>query len=656
MATNTSFIDRLKAIVYENYSDERFGVSELVAFYGISRSQLHKKLKKEVGKSISQFIKEIRLEESLKLLQGTDYTVSEIAYQVGFGSPAYFNTCFKDFYGFPPGEAKVRAEARSELSKDLTSDKTEVRILDLPGKKQNLWALLVIVILVIGVIGYYELRNSPNLPEINSPLAVINKDSDSLEKTVAVLPLKNWSGDPELEYISDGMTDAIINRLAKIKSIKRVIPFTSMLAYKKTDKSIVEIAKELGVKNILQGSFQISGDNVSIKVQMIDGISEQQYWENAYYQIWKTTEIFEIQSAVAENVAENINASITESEKKSIEQIPTSNKEAYRLYLQGNYQHQQLGGGSITNAMHLYERAIALDSTFIEPYFGLSGAYSLSGMVWGIIPEKEAWSNTKLILEKALKIDQRNSNAYQEAITRDYVVGAFYYEWDIEAIESFYNSTPDIIKPYVGVVEKQAFFDFAVKAGKFDDYLLIANYNLDNFPTLGASYAIKASALFFLGRKEEAIELLSIQDEIYDNDYFYLMETAKYYFYLGVQEKSKKQLSLFKSQFADRPPIIIWLGAVHAEMEEKTELVAKNLSLLEEAYNQKSSGSPAWFMALYYCHIKDYNKAFEWLWKSYDRHEIEMTWLKEEPILRPLKKDPRYLELYEKVGFSKLDL
>jgi TolB-like protein len=445
------------------------------------------------------------------------------------------------------------------------------------------------------------------------------------------------------------MTDAIISRMAKIKSIKRVIPFTSMLAYKKTDKTIVEIAKELGVKNILQGSFQLSGDNVSIKVQMIDGISEQQYWENAYYQIWKTTEIFEIQSAVAENVAENINASITASEKESIEQIPTTNKEAYRLYLQGNYQFQQRGGGSITNALHLYESAIALDSTFIEPYIGLSIAYLLSGAVWGIIPEKEAWSNAKLILQKALKIDQRNSNAFQEAITRRFVLGAFLYEWDIEAIDSVYNRTTAM--PHEGGIA-----DYAVKTGKFDDFLSFVNDNLDNFPTLGRSYVAKASALFFLGRQEEALALLSKQDEIYDEDYYFLMETAKYYLYMGEQEKSSSQLRLFKSKFADRPPIIIWLDAVHAEMEGQPEMVAKSLSLLEEAYNQKASGSPAWFMALYYCHIKDYDKAFAWLRKSYTRHEIEMTWLKEEPILRPLKNDPRYLELYEKVGFSILDL
>jgi tetratricopeptide (TPR) repeat protein len=231
---------------------------------------------------------------------------------------------------------------------------------------------------------------------------------------------------------------------------------------------------------------------------------------------------------------------------------------------------------------------------------------------------------------------------------------AFHYEWEIDEIEKIYTSSTNL-KRLRGNAEAHL-MDYTRKAGRLNDYLQMANNYMEKYPALSHSYVHKASSLFFLGRQEEAIELLSKQDEIYDNDYFYLMETAKYYLYMGEQEKSRRQLDLFKSQFVDRPPIIIWLDAVHTQMEGKTDLAAKNMSLLEDAYNQKTSGSPAWFMALYYCHIKDYDKAFEWLRKSYDRHEVEMTWLKEEPILKPLKNDPRYLELYEKVGFSKLDL
>ena len=174
-------------------------------------------------------------------------------------------------------------------------------------------------------------------------------------------------------------------------------------------------------------------------------------------------------------------------------------------------------------------------------------------------------------------------------------------------------------------------------------------------PELSGSHVAVACALFFQNRYPEAIGSLNIGEELFGNDYFFLMESAKYYHYLGEQEKSKKQLGLFKENFVDRPPIIHWLEAIHAEMEGNSEQVKETLDILEDLYNQNVSGSPAWFLALYHCHIKDYDTAFKWLQKSYDQHEVEMTWLKEEPVLRPLKNDPRYLELYEKVGFSIVD-
>ena len=181
------------------------------------------------------------------------------------------------------------------------------------------------------------------------------------------------------------------------------------------------------------------------------------------------------------------------------------------------------------------------------------------------------------------------------------------------------------------------------------------NNILDVLPPQSSGYEYKVSSLYFLGRHKEAMEVMAKYDELYDDDFYYLMETAKYYHYLRAEEKSKKQLELFKKHFPGRLPIILWLNAIHAEMEGKSVTVKRNLKILEDLYAQQTSGSPAWFTALYYCHIKDYDRAFEWLQKSYDRHEVEMTWLKEEPVLRPLRNDPRYLELYDKVGFSILD-
>ncbi|MCK5281208.1 MAG: hypothetical protein KAK04_21790, partial [Cyclobacteriaceae bacterium] len=127
--------------------------------------------------------------------------------------------------------------------------------------------------------------------------------------------------------------------------------------------------------------------------------------------------------------------------------------------------------------------------------------------------------------------------------------------------------------------------------------------------------------------------------------------TAKLYYYLDEYEKSKNHLKKVMINFPDHPPILLWLNAVYHHMDGNNEDVARYLSELNEKYDEGPSGSPAWFIALYYCTLKDYENAFIWLQKSYDRHEVEMTWFKEEPLLIPLRNDPRYKDLYRKIGF-----
>ncbi len=637
----SSLVKKLQQIVLANLNNEQFGVEDLAKSYGLSRSQLHKKLKKQVGKSVSQFIREVRLEEAKKLLEQEDITASEVAYQVGFSSATYFNTRFKDYFSYPPGEVRLRMNyERRNIENTVKQYNERDGLVKSNRPKWLLWGIGIGALLIAGVFLFmtsYRPEQSPG----NQHQALTMVDSISMEKTVAVLPLKNWSGDPDLEYISDGMTDAIIIKLAKIGSIERVVPFTSIKAYKNTAKSIKDIANELDVKNILQGSFQLAGEQVSVKLQMIDGDSEVQFWESEFKSKWKTDEIFDLQVLVAENVAEKMNAEVSFEEKIAIGQVPTDNKEAYQLYLQASYKFHSISKNEITQAIPLYEKAIMLDSTFIEAYLGLAVINLLSGAVWGIVPQDQAWSNTKRTYVKALEMDASNKNMHQELIKKQLLEGKVMYEWDIATYEKEYRNSPS--------------FGYAIKMGRHLEAFRMAKHALEEFPDRGYSYLGVASALFFLDRHKEAIDLLSKNEDLFIGDYFFLFESAKYFHYLGEQERSKRQLERFKDLFKDRPPIIHWLDAIHAEMEGNTELMNATLATLEDLYEQNASGSPAWFLALYYCHVKDYDKAFEWLQKSYDHHEVEMTWLKEEPVLIPLKEDPRYRDLYEKVGFSVLE-
>lgn len=252
-------------------------------------------------------------------------------------------------------------------------------------------------------------------------------------------------------------------------------------------------------------------------------------------------------------------------------------------------------------------------------------------------------------MEKALELDSTNQEVEEELYT-----GYFLYDWDLERVVRFYQTTSKVSfyvnTPIINI-------DFALKTGRYQEAIKAIDKQLLREPALlGILFCRKAEALLFLGNRDEALDLLNNTTIPYNDNWPYLREPAKQYFYLGKYEKSKNQLKKILTQFPNYPPILMWLNAVYAQMDGSSEKAYHYLAELQNKYNDGSSGSPAWFLAMYYCTSKDYEQAFQWLQKSYDRHEVEMTWLREEPLLAPMRKDPRYKELYDKVGFSSIGL
>jgi TolB-like protein/AraC-like DNA-binding protein len=638
MVNKNTFLEKLRAIVLDHYTDEQFGVRELVNHFGMSRSQLHRKLKSATGQSVSQFIREIRLEVALKILQEEEITASEVAYKVGFNSPTYFNTCFHAYFGYPPGEAQLQMK----LAK--SSSKTEVYTQSQSQRpRMNKRLLIWLAVVTLLVLSFFAFKY------FNLDSEELTDTSEEIKKSIAVLPLKNWSGDVELEYVSEGMTDAIISKLAEIEDIDRVIPFTSMIRYKDTQKDIQEIAKELNVAFILEGNFKLSGEQVQSNLKLIEASSLEHVWTMEYTGAWKSDEIFKMQSEVAQNVANTLSANIATNEMTALQYQPTESEEAYQVYLKAEYQLNKLSKYGLTNAIGLYEEAITLDSTYVEPYVGLATAYLISGAVWGLIPEQEAWNKSKPLFEKALVLDSLASGRNTTMINLQLHGGIFYYELDLPKVErqillSLTNKDQ--------LSSENLLFDYARKTGRLDYSLKLVKDELKINPTDGLEYMQMAFLQFMKGDTQSALALLEKYDPLYQDNYFYLLETSKWYFYMGEVEKSKQHLSTLMEHHEDRPPIVYWLLAVHSEIEGDEDTLNSSLTILNKQYRDVQSGSPAWFLALYYFHTGETDKAFDWLQKSYDRREVEMTWLKEEPMLKGVQNDPRYIELYEKMGFQ----
>jgi TolB-like protein/AraC-like DNA-binding protein len=641
------FIEKLTNIIDDNLEDEQFGVTQLATQVGLSRSQLHRKLKRIKGRSTSLFIREYRLEKALQLLRDNAGSSSEIAYRVGFGSPSYFNTCFRKYFGYTPGEVKFRiSQTGSELDNDQ-KDTYKPEIEDIPKRKSGgHWSkqkvLLLVAILSLVGFALYHLGQSDSLTTNKSIAGTIQNG-----KSIAVLPFKNFSGEASMDPFCDGMTDEVISRLTKIKSFDKVSSRTSVFKYRNTNKSMPEIAGELGVTHILEGNFQKSGDKIKVRLQLINAPLDNHYWSEEYAGEWDSNDIFNIQAAVAENVAKHMNVVITDEETKAIQKTPTNNKEAYRIYLLAKSQKYKENESSFTNAIPLFQKAIALDSNFIEPYIGLADVWMTGGLVWGIYPEQEAWTNGKKALERAQQI-----NSTYQGVEDMLVTGYFYYDWDFERVE------PYLIKRLTNFVFDRTpaiTADYAIKTGRYEEAVQAMDKSIAIDPSVGIFYTFKGEALMFMGRREEAIALMSSSMPLFSDDWWYLRESAKLLYYLGEYDKSSEQLDKLITNFPDNPPILIWLNTVYNHMDGKQNLVEQQLAELRGFYEKGSSGSPAWFIALYYCAAEDYEKAWEWLYKSYENHEVELTWFKEEPLLIPLRNDPRYKDLHLKIGFSKLE-
>ena len=640
-------LEKLRQIVMENLSNEQFGVDDLAKSYGISRSQLHRKLKKLTKKSISRFIREIRLDEAHKMLKQNTGTVSEIAYKVGFSSPTYFNTCYSEYFGYPPGEASLRANTV-----------VDERMYDTPKRtnKNRLYLVLAGAILALVLLSVYL------WPQDSEPVQNTSVDVTEIpeipEKSIAILPLKNWTGDPDQEYISDGMTDAIISRLAEINDIEKVVPFTSTILYKQSDQSIPELADRLGVNYIMEGSFQRFGNNFRINLRLVNAVSDKLNWSESFEGAWQINDMFEIQSRIAESIAERLEAQILEEEYEFLRRKPTLNKDAYTYFLRAEYNMLLLNRSGIENSKSLYEKAISIDPKFVDAHIRLALAWMLSGWVWGIHNEQDAWSKTKEYIDRVNKMDGITEHERKE-ISELYESGSYFFEWNFAPAKRYFEA-------YLATDTPVAFFsnnnrvvssislanDYAKHNGRYEEALLILKDIASRDSGAQAGYGVNEILLrLFLGQEEAAIRELNSNDDLYDNNFYYLMESSQIYYYLGDYSSLDNNVSKLMERFSDRPPRILFLNAINHNLKDEFEKENEFVQTLFKRYKENAPGSPGWFTALYYAHLGNQKKCLEWLEKCFERHEVEMIWLRTEPLLDFIKCDPHYFDLYKKVGF-----
>ncbi|HSS45647.1 MAG TPA: protein kinase [Thermoanaerobaculia bacterium] len=460
--------------------------------------------------------------------------------------------------------------------------------------------------------------------------------------TLAVLPLANLSGDPEQDYFADGMTEAVITDLAKIKAMK-VISRTSVMPYRNSKKSMREIASELKAAAVIEGSVMRSADRVRITVQLIDASSDQHLWAESYERDLKN--VFALQGEVAQAIAQRVRAVMTPQEQARLVQKRPVDPEVYELYLRGRHIMMRGGLEDVRKAIEYFQSGLAKDPKNALIYTGLADAY-IEKMSDVHESPVEATAKARAAAMKALELDESLAEAHTS-------LGSIklFYDWDWTGGEKELRRAIELDPGYSEAYRMYgAYLTMVGRQPEAVPYFEKAHKLNPLYPVGGYSY--------FMGHKyDEAIEQYRKSLEVEPGAMMYfglvlaLAEKGDYATAISEGEKATK--------LNDSPLLMTSLASAYARAGRRAD--SDHVLRQLEEISKHQGPAPAWHVGLngyvcpyevagVYAQLGDKDRAFEWLDKAYQNRSC-MYWLRVDPRLESIHTDPRFQELLAKMRF-----
>jgi len=463
-----------------------------------------------------------------------------------------------------------------------------------------------------------------------------NKIGNVPAKSIAVLPFENLSRDPDNAYFAEGIQDEILTRLAKVADLK-VISHTSTQRYKSSPDNLPQIAKELGVANILEGSVQKSQDQVRVNVQLINAATDAHLWADSFDR--KLIDIFAVESEIATKVADTLQAKLTGEEQHAISMQPTQNTEAYQLYLKGRYFWNKRTGPDLQKAIDYFKQAIEKDPSYALAYVGLGDSYILlSG--FGAARPQDSFPLAEAAAKKALQIDDNLAEAHT---TLGFSLCVHHLDFASSIREFALNPNYATAHHWFGDGPLLAVgqFDRAVAEGKraldLDPLSVIITADL------GADYLVAR-------RYNEAIEQFHKAIDLDPRFYYAHWNLAEA---LELKGNMRGALAEYKKavELDDDPFVLALLGQAYAKLGQRDEAL-KILAQLPQIGAHRYV--PSYSYALLHMALGEKDKAIEWLERSYQEGAgLDVIFLKVDPMLDPLQKEPRFQALVAKVFAEK---
>jgi TolB-like protein/DNA-binding winged helix-turn-helix (wHTH) protein/Tfp pilus assembly protein PilF len=515
--------------------------------------------------------------------------------------------------------APVKKEEFTQISKE------EAKAGVVPAGRRKLvpYALLIALLLVAAVAGYALYTREKPRPAMSS---------------IMVLPLENLSGDAAEEYFADGMTDALIGDLAQFGSL-HVISRTSSMHYKGTNKSLPQIAGEINVDAVVEGTVQRSGNRVVVRAQLIHAATDRHLWVQTYTR--DVRDVLELQSEIAQAIAREVQIQLTPGEQARLTARRPVQPKAYDNYLQGRYLYwNRRTEENLNKAIELFQNAIKEDASYAPAYVGLADCYNaLSVVQVGALPPIEGRRRAEEAATKALELDSGLAEAYTAL---GYIN---HYNWNWNAAEQHFKRALDLNPNYANAHNFYA--SYLMSRGRIDESIAASNRarELDPF-----SLAISAQRGFLLEnarRYGEAIEQLRAVIAMDPNHY-------QAYWTLGHTYAANKQLdeAIVAAEKAvglsERAPGALgMLGLAYGLAGRKAEATKILNELLE--LSKTRYVTPAAFVNVY-IGLGDKDQVFVWLEKAYAERSNYIAYLKVFPMLDGIRSDQRFGDLVGRVG------
>lgn len=455
--------------------------------------------------------------------------------------------------------------------------------------------------------------------------------------SLAVLPLKNLSGDPAQDYLADGMTEALIGRLSMIRGL-RVISRTSVMRFQDNRTPVPEIARTLNVDAIVEGSVIREGSRVRVHAQLIRAATDEHFWSEAYDR--EMGGVLTLESDIAQSIAEKVEVTVTGKERALLVATRQVSPEVYESYLKGNFANRNTRTG-IEQSIGFFEDAINKDATFAPAWVGLATAYGNLGLVFGGVPPSETRPKLISSAQKALDLDPQLAEAHV------LLAATYQKEWKWAESEAEFKRALEL-KPN-DAPGHRGFASWLLCQGRLEEAVAWSQRARQLDPLGVDGLVVNGVLLFYARHYDESIQELRSVVAVQPGN-------AQAHWFLGyaliAEGEPEQAIPLLEKAvvLSDRSPAVMGvLVRAYAHAGRRADAIR----LLGELKKRTEAGYvPAGAFLNAYLGLDDKEQAFAWLERAYKEKSAIMQFLKVHPHFDPLRSDPRFADLVHRVGLD----